>query len=305
MTPAGVATASKRQPLDYLEELEHRYPGILASNWIPGDRQLWDPERYRDDEAVMLRMCNTWMKQQGLPEGEMLFEVIDPANGEPIALDLAWPYGIRQDYSEKPTALLLGEKNEVVEAAQRAGYQTFTSVPMFYRYVERDILALTEENSQTPTGEPSLPAPTVRPGTLIKRPWPTEPERSPRHSLSSHARSIDAPGPAPYHSRSTMPCTESHGSMADQDDNQEHVDPLAVGELITLQEAAEYAGLAKESLHGYAKRGRLIAKKLGPIWVTTRAGLMTTGISRSPKGGTPRWPPSTIRSPVQHLRSPL
>lgn len=51
------------------------------------------------------------------------------------------------------------------------------------------------------------------------------------------------------------------------------VDPLTVGELISLQEAAEYAGLEKSTLHTYAKRGRLKAKRLGPIWVTTRASV--------------------------------
>lgn len=50
-------------------------------------------------------------------------------------------------------------------------------------------------------------------------------------------------------------------------------DPLTVGDLITLQEAAEYAGLEKSSLHGYAKRGRLRAKKIGLYWVTTRAAV--------------------------------
>jgi excisionase family DNA binding protein len=50
-------------------------------------------------------------------------------------------------------------------------------------------------------------------------------------------------------------------------------DPLTIGELISLQQAAEYAGLTKDTLHNYAKRGRLKAKRLGPIWVTTRAAV--------------------------------
>lgn len=66
---------------------------------------------------------------------------------------------------------------------------------------------------------------------------------------------------------------ETYGGMADPTDNQEPVDPLTVGELISLQQAAEYAGLEKSTLHTYAKRGRLKAKKLGPIWVTTRAAV--------------------------------
>jgi excisionase family DNA binding protein len=50
-------------------------------------------------------------------------------------------------------------------------------------------------------------------------------------------------------------------------------DPLAVGEFISLQEAAEYAGLKKDSLHDYIKRGRLKAKKIGGFWVTTHAAI--------------------------------
>ena len=50
-------------------------------------------------------------------------------------------------------------------------------------------------------------------------------------------------------------------------------DPLAVGELISLQEAAEYANLKQDSLHDYIKRGRLKAKKIGRFWVTTRAAV--------------------------------
>ncbi len=51
------------------------------------------------------------------------------------------------------------------------------------------------------------------------------------------------------------------------------IDPLTIGELITLQEAAEYAGLHRDSLHNYAKRGRLKARKIGQFWVTTRAAV--------------------------------
>lgn len=186
VTSAGLSIVNKRQPGEYLEELEHRYPGILASHWIPTERLLWRPEHYRDflaarrellasaandfldglragtlpevgritftplsddrnDETVMLRQCNAWMKQQGLPEGEMIFEIVDQVTRMPVTLDLAWPYGIRQDYNEKPVALVLEEADEVIEAAQRAGYQTFRSIPALRRYVEREILALAEQ----------------------------------------------------------------------------------------------------------------------------------------------------------------
>ena len=61
--------------------------------------------------------------------------------------------------------------------------------------------------------------------------------------------------------------------MADPSNNQEPVDPLTVGELISLAEAAEYARLSKKSLHDYIKRGRLKAKRAGFFWLTTRAAI--------------------------------
>ncbi len=74
-----------------------------------------------------------------------------------------------------------------------------------------------------------------------------------------------------------------HNTMTNDETNnlQPEHDPLTVGELISLQQAAEYAGLTKETLHGYAKRGRLRAKKIGPIWVTTRAAIDEYLVSRN------------------------
>ena len=44
-------------------------------------------------------------------------------------------------------------------------------------------------------------------------------------------------------------------------------------ELITLSEAALISGLKQASLQVYAANGRLKARKLGSIWVTTRTNL--------------------------------
>ena len=35
-------------PEEYLPEVEERYPGALASQFIPMDTQLWKLERHRD-----------------------------------------------------------------------------------------------------------------------------------------------------------------------------------------------------------------------------------------------------------------
>ena len=68
--------------------------------------------------------------------------------------------------------------------------------------------------------------------------------------------------------------------MTEPDDNQP-VNPLTVGDLIALQEAAEYAGLAKGSLFNYIKSGRLKAKRIGWQWLTTHAAVDEYLASRS------------------------
>src|SRR5262245_11558847 len=77
----------------------------------------------------------------------------------------------------------------------------------------------------------------------------------------------------PYDSIDVHRFVAYHNGMSDTNDNQRPIDPLTVGELITLQEAAEYARLTRDSLQGYIYRGRLKARRMGPIWVTTRAAV--------------------------------
>lgn len=69
--------------------------------------------------------------------------------------------------------------------------------------------------------------------------------------------------------------------MTDSTDNQEPIDPLIVGELISLQQAAEYSGLKRDTLHNYARLGRLRAKKIGWQWLTTHAAIDEYMASRS------------------------
>ena len=58
-------------------------------------------------------------------------------------------------------------------------------------------------------------------------------------------------------------------------------DPLTIGELIPLQEAAVYAGLTYKTLLTYARKGRLRAKRIGWMWVTTKASIDEYLASRS------------------------
>jgi hypothetical protein len=50
-------------------------------------------------------------------------------------------------------------------------------------------------------------------------------------------------------------------------------DPLEVGRLISLSEAANLAKLSRKSLKIYAAQGRLRARKIGSQWVTTQAAI--------------------------------
>ncbi len=180
-----------RDPAEYLPHYEAAYPGVLASQWIPTDPELWTYENYpaflderrrlladaangfldslyagnvpetlvasqatepvaspvvvvgdaTDEDAVLLA-CSDWVLAQGLPEGELYHEVLDPTTGEPVALlDLAWPQGLQPGYSQ-PVALLINEEKETEEAANGAGYRFFIDVEAFKRYVQTEILAV-------------------------------------------------------------------------------------------------------------------------------------------------------------------
>ena len=72
-----------------------------------------------------------------------------------------------------------------------------------------------------------------------------------------------------------------HSPMTNDETDNLPIDPLTVGELISLEEAAKYAGLTRKSLRNYALKGRLRAKKLGSQWVTTHAAVDAYVASRS------------------------
>jgi hypothetical protein len=94
-----------------------------------------------DEEAVLLQ-CMEWVAQQGLPEGELMYELTHPETGAPLAmLDLAWPDGLQEGLSS-PVALLIDEPQETLEIVNQAGYRYFTNLDAFRQYVREEILAL-------------------------------------------------------------------------------------------------------------------------------------------------------------------
>jgi hypothetical protein len=95
-----------------------------------------------DDEMQLLIEVNDWVVEQGLPDGELEYELVDDESGEPLAvLDLAWPDGLQEGLSQ-PVVLLIGETQATEEAANQAGYRFFTDVESFREYVRDEVLAL-------------------------------------------------------------------------------------------------------------------------------------------------------------------
>lgn len=189
LTKATNLKISAKPAEEYLPVYEDKHPGVLASHWIPMDRELWKIENYRDflaerrrllaqaandflyqlrdgvmpetppaesvlereavsipgqiaDEAeeALLRDAMSWMEQQGLPTGELGFELVEDESGDVLAiLDLAWPDGIQIGRTD-PAALLIDEGEETLSIAQRAGYRCFTNLEQLQRYVEKEIL---------------------------------------------------------------------------------------------------------------------------------------------------------------------
>ena len=96
-----------------------------------------------DEEQILLDM-NVWIVEQGLPEGEFSYELVDESTGEPnVVLDLAWPEGIQQGYSQ-PVVLLIDEESEVEKRVNQAGFRFFTSAEDFKSYIQNEILAMTK-----------------------------------------------------------------------------------------------------------------------------------------------------------------
>jgi hypothetical protein len=97
-----------------------------------------------DAEEQALQGCNQWVIQQGLPSGELAYNLTHPDTGEDLAiLDLAWPNGLQEGYSQ-PVTLLLDEGDDTIKAANNAGFRYFTNVEQFKTYVRHEILAIEE-----------------------------------------------------------------------------------------------------------------------------------------------------------------
>ncbi len=131
-------------------ELNRRMAELLHGDtrWLEGPTASVTPVSVivsgiaSEEEEGELEELNDWVEGQGLPRGELGFEVSDEATGQQRAVfDLAWPNGLQEELSQ-PVAVLLNESNETLSIASQAGYRCFTSVKKFKSYVRREILAV-------------------------------------------------------------------------------------------------------------------------------------------------------------------
>ena len=122
--------------VDLLEGPGDLKEGLVASAQVgvPGSIES-------EEELDLLRECNQWVIDKGLPAGSFEYELASPESGESLAvLDLAWPHGLQRGLSE-PVAVLLNEGPATLAASNNAGYRYFTDIVPFKSYVEREILA--------------------------------------------------------------------------------------------------------------------------------------------------------------------
>ncbi len=99
------------------------------------------PSIATEEEERLIFEFADWVTAQGLPDGEIMHELVDEETGAVLAvLDLAWPDGLQAGLSQ-PVALLIDEGEETEAVANRFGYRYFTDAASFRSYVEREILA--------------------------------------------------------------------------------------------------------------------------------------------------------------------
>ena len=61
--------------------------------------------------------------------------------------------------------------------------------------------------------------------------------------------------------------------MPEENEQPTPIDPLTIGELVSLAEAAEVSGFSHDNLKRVAQSGKLRAKKIGRNWITTLAAV--------------------------------
>lgn len=115
----------------------NQFLNSLLSGSIPEPEQtVTTIEVSLSSEEQALDDINSWVQQQGLPAGQIMYELVTD-----MLLDLAWSNGLQEGKSQ-PVALIFEKDNQIEAAANSAGYRYFTSIDSFKNYVTHEILVL-------------------------------------------------------------------------------------------------------------------------------------------------------------------
>lgn len=115
-------------------------------NWVmeESSQSVSRPKEYLVQEVdenseTIIQDIDDWVASKNLPRGEKQFECLNQNLGEEIAiLDIAWPNGIQEGFSQ-PIALLLNDRFSL-EVAASQGFRCFSSVQQLKEYIEEEIL---------------------------------------------------------------------------------------------------------------------------------------------------------------------
>lgn len=90
---------SSRKPADYFKEVEQAHPGVLMSQWIPADSNLWQAERYMDfleaRQSLLADALNMFLKS--------LYPALDTASVQHAVTEptIELPGGINSEEDEE------------------------------------------------------------------------------------------------------------------------------------------------------------------------------------------------------------
>ena len=91
-------------------------------------------------EKTEIKQLLAWLEERGLPKPELDVELCEPDSTEVLTIvDAAWPKGIQEGYSQ-PVAVVFEDSDDAETWANLLGYRLFTSLPMLYRYIEKEII---------------------------------------------------------------------------------------------------------------------------------------------------------------------
>jgi len=94
-----------------------------------------------DDEEGQINELLEWMEKNDLPLGDINYEIVDVDGNMLAMLDVAWPLGIQQEFSE-PVALMIDETEGYYNIANQQGFKFFVDIVSFKQYV-MSLLGLT------------------------------------------------------------------------------------------------------------------------------------------------------------------